>query len=62
MSKDFRSNKTEVEFRVAFNIEANGVCPEEMVELNGLVGLLVVELTDADCNIENQWNVSRGNS
>ena len=29
--------------------EVTGVCPEEMVELSGLIELPVVELTDADC-------------
>ena len=37
------------------------MCPEEKVELSGLVELPVVELTSADCNIGSQWSVSRGN-
>ena len=37
------------------------MCPEEIVELSGLVELPVVGLTGADCNIESQWSVSRGN-
>ena len=35
--------------------------PEQMVELSGLIGLPVVELTGADCNIGSHWSVFRGN-
>ena len=37
-----------VEFRVAFK-GVNRVCSEEIVQCSGLVELLVVELTGADC-------------
>ena len=40
-----------VEFRVAFSKGGSGVCPDEMVELSGMVELPVIELTSVDCTV-----------